>query len=136
LPSGLPSERPQDHKIELEPGAQPTVRTQWRLTQPELHELRNQLDYLLAKGLIRPSTSPFAAPILFTPNKDADFACQAVFEALKTLLMSPSVLRIADPERPFEVITDASDNAIEAVLMQDFGNGLQPIVYESKKMQY
>ncbi|GJP36001.1 hypothetical protein CLOM_g20542, partial [Closterium sp. NIES-68] len=69
LPAGLPSERPQDHKIDLEPGAQPTVRTQWRLTQPELTELRSQLDYLLEKGFIRPSTSPFAAPIMFTPKK-------------------------------------------------------------------
>ncbi|GJP31022.1 hypothetical protein CLOM_g7819 [Closterium sp. NIES-68] len=49
--------------------------------------------------------------------------------------MSPPVLRIADPERPFEVITDASDIAIGAELMQDFGNGLQPITYESRKMQ-
>ncbi|GJP40392.1 hypothetical protein CLOM_g24662 [Closterium sp. NIES-68] len=49
--------------------------------------------------------------------------------------MSPSVLHIADPERPFEIITDASDIAIGAVLMQDFGNGLQPIAYESRKMQ-
>ncbi|GJP35299.1 hypothetical protein CLOM_g19805 [Closterium sp. NIES-68] len=49
--------------------------------------------------------------------------------------MSPPVLRIADSERPFEVITDASDIAIGAVLMQDFGNGLQPIAYESRKMQ-
>ncbi|GJP78092.1 hypothetical protein CLOP_g8418, partial [Closterium sp. NIES-67] len=64
LPSGLPPKQPQDHKIELEPGAQPTVHTQWRLTQPELQEPRNQLDYLMAKGFIRPSTSPFAAPIL------------------------------------------------------------------------
>ncbi|GJP43629.1 hypothetical protein CLOM_g3070 [Closterium sp. NIES-68] len=342
-----------DHKIELEPGAQPTVRTQWRLTQPELQELRNQLDYLLAKGFIRPSTSPFSAPILFTPKKDGglcmctDYCAlnrvtiksrypiprmdelidnlrgaryfwkidlrggyhqirvfaddchktafrtrygsyeytvmpfgltnapstfqltmngvfrdlldkcviiylddilihsktreqhlkdleavfqrlqqhrlitkgsqceflkqeleflghlistegiridpkkiwaiqewkpptnlqqlqsflgfvnyvrrfipnmagltgpltdllqkgafyewgekqQVVFEALKNLLMSPPVLRFADPERPFEVITDASDIAIGAVLMQDFGNGLQPIAYESRKMQ-
>ncbi|GJP62876.1 hypothetical protein CLOP_g19948, partial [Closterium sp. NIES-67] len=60
---------------------------------------------------------------------------QAAFEALKKLLMSPPVLRIADPDRPFEVITDASDIAIGAVLMQDFGNGLQPIAYESRKMQ-
>ncbi|GJP79780.1 hypothetical protein CLOP_g9999 [Closterium sp. NIES-67] len=70
LPVGLPSEREHDHKIELEPGTQPTVRTQWRLTQPELDELRRQLDYLLEKGFVRPSTSPFAAPIMFTPKKD------------------------------------------------------------------
>ncbi|GJP42069.1 hypothetical protein CLOM_g1661 [Closterium sp. NIES-68] len=333
LPSGLPPERPQDHKIELEPGAQPTVRTQWRLTQPELQELRNQLDYLLAKGFIRPSTSPFAAPILFTPKKDGglrmctDYRAldrvtiksrypiphtdelidnlrgaryfskinlrggyhqiqvfaddchklasrtrygsyeytvmpfgltnapstfqltmngvktqeqhlkdleavfqrlqqrrliikgskceflkqeleflghvistegiridpkklqaiqewkpptnlqqlqyflgfvnyvrrfipnmagltrpltdllqkgtfyewgekqQAAFDALKNILMSRPVLRIADSKRPFEVITDASDIAIGVVLMQDFGNKLQPIAYESRKMQ-
>ncbi|GJP83955.1 hypothetical protein CLOP_g14054 [Closterium sp. NIES-67] len=49
--------------------------------------------------------------------------------------MSPPVLRIADPEWTFEVILDASDIAIGAVLMQDFGNGLQPIAYESRKMQ-
>ncbi|GJP40469.1 hypothetical protein CLOM_g149, partial [Closterium sp. NIES-68] len=62
-------ERPQDHKIDLEPGAQPTARTQWRLTQPELTELRSQLACLLEKGFIRPSTSPFAAPILLTQKK-------------------------------------------------------------------
>ncbi|GJP65712.1 hypothetical protein CLOP_g22576, partial [Closterium sp. NIES-67] len=78
----LPPERPQDHKIELEPGAQPTVRTQWRLTQPELQELRNQLDYLLAKGFIRPSTSPFAAPILFTPKKDGGLRMCTDYRAL------------------------------------------------------
>ncbi|GJP84837.1 hypothetical protein CLOP_g14887 [Closterium sp. NIES-67] len=82
LPSGLPPERPQDHKIELEPGAQPTVRTQWRLTQPELQELRNQLDYLLAKGFIRPSTSPFAAPILFTQKKDGGLRMCTDYRAL------------------------------------------------------
>ncbi|GJP39105.1 hypothetical protein CLOM_g23495, partial [Closterium sp. NIES-68] len=82
LPSGLPPERPQDHKIELEPGAQPTVSTQWRLTQPELQELRNQLDYLLAKGFIRPSTSPFAAPILFTPKKDSGLRMCTDYHAL------------------------------------------------------
>ncbi|GJP43588.1 hypothetical protein CLOM_g3032 [Closterium sp. NIES-68] len=82
LPSGLPPERPQDDKIELEPGAQPTVRTQWRLTQPELQELRNQLDYLLAKGFIRPSTSPFAAPILFTPKKDGGLRMCTDYRAL------------------------------------------------------
>ncbi|GJP30216.1 hypothetical protein CLOM_g23531, partial [Closterium sp. NIES-68] len=54
----------------------------------------------------------------------------------KNLLMSPPVLCIVDPERPFEVVTDTSDIAIGAVLMQDFGDRLQPIAYESRKMQY
>ncbi|GJP70758.1 hypothetical protein CLOP_g1665 [Closterium sp. NIES-67] len=82
LPSGLPPKQPQDHKIELEPGAQPTVHTQWRLTQPELQEPRNQLDYLMAKGFIRPSTSPFAAPILFTQKNDGGLRMCTDYRAL------------------------------------------------------
>ncbi|CAI5467927.1 unnamed protein product [Closterium sp. Yama58-4] len=82
LPPGLPPERPEDHKIQLEPGAHPTVRTQWRLTQPELAELRSQLESLLEKGFIRPSTSPFAAPILFTPKKDGGIRMCIDYRAL------------------------------------------------------
>ncbi|GJP63587.1 hypothetical protein CLOP_g20656 [Closterium sp. NIES-67] len=75
-------ERPQDHRIALELGAQPTVRSQWRLTQPELQELRNQLGYLLAKVFVRPSTSPFAAPILFTPKQDGGLCMCIDYRAL------------------------------------------------------
>ncbi|GJP38824.1 hypothetical protein CLOM_g23232 [Closterium sp. NIES-68] len=82
LPPGLPPEREHDHTIQLEPGAQPTVRTQWRLTQPELDELRRQLDYLLEKGFVRPSTSSFAAPILFTPKKDGGLRMCIDYRAL------------------------------------------------------
>ncbi|GJP47701.1 hypothetical protein CLOM_g6873 [Closterium sp. NIES-68] len=82
LPLGLPPERDHDHTIQLEPGAQPTVRTQWRLNQPELEELRRQLDYLLEKGFVRPSTSPFAAPILFTPKKDGGLRMCIDYRAL------------------------------------------------------
>ncbi|GJP82295.1 hypothetical protein CLOP_g12530, partial [Closterium sp. NIES-67] len=82
LPARLPPERPQYHKIDLEPGAQPTIRKQWRLTQPDLTELRNQLDYLLEKGFIRPSTPPFATPILFTPKKDGGLRMCIDYHAL------------------------------------------------------
>ncbi|CAI7775374.1 unnamed protein product [Closterium sp. NIES-54] len=74
--------RAHDHQIELEPGAQPTVQRQFRLTQPELDELRKQLDYLLEKKFIRPSSSPFAAPILFTPKKDRGFRMCIDYRAL------------------------------------------------------
>ncbi|CAI7746590.1 unnamed protein product [Closterium sp. NIES-54] len=59
---------------------------------------------------------------------------QAEFSALKQILCSPPVLHIADPHCPFELVTDASDIAVGAVLLQAFGNGLQPIAYESRKM--
>ncbi|CAI7890121.1 unnamed protein product [Closterium sp. NIES-54] len=50
-------------------------------------------------------------------------------------LVSPPVIRITDPSKSFEVITDASDFAIRDVLLQYFGNGLQPIANESRKLQ-
>ncbi|GJP62458.1 hypothetical protein CLOP_g19517 [Closterium sp. NIES-67] len=53
-----------------------------RLTQPELNELRRQLDYLLEKGFVHPSTSPFAAPILFTPKKDGGLRMCIDYRAL------------------------------------------------------
>ncbi|CAI7904759.1 unnamed protein product [Closterium sp. NIES-53] len=320
LSTGLPPHRRHNHRIELEPGAQLTVQRQFRLTQPELDELKKHLDYLLEKEFIRPSSSPFAAPILFTPKKDGGFRMcidyralnrvtiksrypipradkliyqlrtaqffseidlrggyhhirvkppdcpktafrtrygsfeytvmpfgltnappnfpmtmnetfcplldktlksvkaskceflqdrleflghiisveglgidpkkiatiqechaptnltelqsllefvnyvrrfvpdmakltapladllrkgvvymwgekeQAAFSALKQILCSPPVLHIADPHRPFQLVTDASDIAVGAVLLQDFGNSLQPIAYESRKL--
>ncbi|CAI7782340.1 unnamed protein product [Closterium sp. NIES-53] len=70
LQEGLPPQQPHDHRIELEPGAQLTVQRQFRLTQPKLDKLRKQLDYPLKKKIIRLCSSPFAAPILFTPKKD------------------------------------------------------------------
>ncbi|GJP81568.1 hypothetical protein CLOP_g11703 [Closterium sp. NIES-67] len=85
LPAGLPPSRPEDHRIELEPGAQPTVQQQFRLSQPELEELQQQLDYLLSKGFIRPSTSPYAAPILFTPKKDGGFRMCIDYRALNRI---------------------------------------------------
>ncbi|GJP34742.1 hypothetical protein CLOM_g19175 [Closterium sp. NIES-68] len=264
LPEGFPPKWPFDHLIKLEPGTQPTVQRRFRLTQPELEELRKQLDYLLEKKFIRPSSSPFAAPMLFTPKKDGGYRMcndyralnrvtirsrypiprtdelinqlqkarlfseidlrggypqirlvaadchknafctrygsfeyivmpfgltnapatfqmtmnqnfssvvdryvivylddiviysetreqhlkdleavfmllwgekeQAAFSSLKTFLCSTLVLCIADPHRPFKVITDASDIANGAVLLQDFGEGLQPIAYESREL--
>ncbi|CAI7824103.1 unnamed protein product, partial [Closterium sp. NIES-53] len=66
----------------LEMGTQPTVQRQFRLTQPELDELRKQLDCLLEKKFNRLSSSPFAAPIPFTPKKDGGFRMCIDYRAL------------------------------------------------------
>ncbi|CAI7896664.1 unnamed protein product [Closterium sp. NIES-54] len=54
---------------------------------------------------------------------------EVAFSALKTIL-----LHIADPHRLFKLIIDASDNAVGALLLQDFKNDLQSIAYESRKL--
>ena len=56
------------------------------------------------------------------------------FLDLKNCLVEAPVLRVAEEDRPFVVHTDASDIAFGGVLMQNFGMGLQPIAFMSKKL--
>ena len=67
---GLPPQRVVDFGIELHPGTSPISMTPHRMTPVELQELRVQLQELLNKGFIRPSTSPWGAPVLFEKKKD------------------------------------------------------------------
>ena len=67
---GLPPYRDVDFGIELHPGTSPISMTPHRMAPVELQELRVQLQELLDKGFIRPSTSPWGAPVLFAKKKD------------------------------------------------------------------
>ena len=67
---GLPPRRVVDFGIELHPGTLPISMTSHRMAPVELQELRVQLKELLEKGFIRPSTSPWGAPVLFAKKKD------------------------------------------------------------------
>lgn len=58
---------------------------------------------------------------------------QTAFEALKRALSTAPVLRRPDPDLPYILYTDASDQAVGAVLMQDAGEGPQPIAYLSRR---
>jgi hypothetical protein len=65
LPKELPPKRGVEHAIDLEPGSQPAAKAPYRLSEKENEEMRKQIEELLEKGLIEPSKSPFAAPVLF-----------------------------------------------------------------------
>ena len=67
---GLPRQRVVDFGIELHLGTSPISMAPHRMTPVELQELRVQLQELLDKGFIRPSTSPWGAPVLFEKKKD------------------------------------------------------------------
>ena len=56
--------------IELHPGTSPISMTPHRMTPVELQYLRVQIQELLGKGFFGPSTSPWAAPVLFAKKKD------------------------------------------------------------------
>ncbi|KAJ9557909.1 hypothetical protein OSB04_012523 [Centaurea solstitialis] len=67
---GVPPERQVEFGIDLILGAAPMAKAPYRLAPPEMQELSNQLEELLGKGFIRPSSSPWGAPILFVKKKD------------------------------------------------------------------
>ena len=70
-PTELPPARPgHDHRIVLEPDALPPFRNPFKLSHDEASELSKQLEALLEKQYIRPSSSPYGAPVLFARKKD------------------------------------------------------------------
>ncbi|GKB19607.1 putative reverse transcriptase domain-containing protein [Tanacetum coccineum] len=66
---GLPLVREIEFRIDLILGASPVVRSPYRLAPSEMLELSNQLKELQDKGFIRPSHSPWGAPVLFVKKK-------------------------------------------------------------------
>ena len=82
LPDGLPPKRAVEHTIPLKPGAVPSSRPVYRMSEAELKELKSQLDTLIAKGFIQPSTSPYGAPILFVKKKDGTMRMCVDYRAL------------------------------------------------------
>ncbi|XP_073120800.1 uncharacterized protein [Henckelia pumila] len=62
---GLPPMREIDFSIELVPGTLPISKAPYKMAPLELKELKDQLEHLLNKGYIRPSVSPWGAPVLF-----------------------------------------------------------------------
>ncbi|GKA58971.1 putative reverse transcriptase domain-containing protein [Tanacetum coccineum] len=70
---GLPPTRQVEFQIDLVPGAAPVARAPYRLAPSEMKELSEQLKELSDKGFIRPSSSPWGAPVLFVKKKDRSF---------------------------------------------------------------
>ncbi|GJT86304.1 putative reverse transcriptase domain-containing protein [Tanacetum coccineum] len=70
---GLLPVRQVEFQIDLIPGATPVARAPYRLAPSEMQELSNQLQELADRGFIRPSTSPWGAPVLFVKKKDGSF---------------------------------------------------------------
>ncbi|GKB60699.1 putative reverse transcriptase domain-containing protein, partial [Tanacetum coccineum] len=69
----LPPPRQVEFRIDLIPGAAPVARAPYRLAPSEMKELSKQLQELSEKGFIRPSSSPWGAPVLFVKKKDGSF---------------------------------------------------------------
>nr|GEU66001.1 hypothetical protein [Tanacetum cinerariifolium] len=77
--------RPVEFQIELIPGAASVARAQYRLAPSKMKELSEQLQDLSDKGFIRPSSSPWGAPVLFVKKKDGSFRMCIEYRELSKL---------------------------------------------------
>jgi hypothetical protein len=70
LPNSFPPIRSINHHIDLIPGSSLPNKAMYKLTPQENEEVKNQVQELLDKGLVRESLSPCVAPIMLSPKKD------------------------------------------------------------------
>ncbi len=97
---GMPPERKVEFVIELIPGIAPISKRAYRVSGPELVELKKQIDEMLEKGYIRPSTSPWAAPVLFVEKKmPPERKVEFVIELIPGIApISKRAYRVSGPE--------------------------------------
>ena len=83
-PSGLPPDRGVEHLIDELPGSKPVHRSPYRLSPVETKEMERQVEDLLAKGFIVPSSSPYASPILFVAKPNGALRMCVYYRRLNT----------------------------------------------------
>ncbi|GKA49457.1 putative reverse transcriptase domain-containing protein [Tanacetum coccineum] len=130
--SGLPPTRQVEFQIDLMPGDAPVARSPYRLAPSEMKELSDQLQELSNKGFIRPSSSPWGAPVLFVKKKDGSFRMCIDYRELNKL-----TLRVREEDIPktafrtryghyeFQVMSFGLTNA-QAVFMDLMNRGCKP----------
>lgn len=71
--NGLPPQRTCDHSIPLQPGAQPIFIRPYRYPPALKDKIEKQVQDMLDKGLIQPSSSPFSSPMILVKKKDGSW---------------------------------------------------------------
>ncbi|GBG93002.1 hypothetical protein CBR_g58140 [Chara braunii] len=113
-PTGVVS-RPIQHRIEIESGSRTPKGAVYRMSPRELEELRKQLDELLEKGWIRPSSSPFGAPVLFVPKKEGELRMCKDYRGLNAI-----TLKNAEPLSRIDDLLDRCRVVLEKLREANF----------------
>ncbi len=87
-----------DHAIKVVPGVAFPTKAPYRMNHEKLKELKVQFEELLAKSYIKPSKSPYGAPVLFIHKKDGRLRMYVDYRALNKVTMKNCypLLRIDD----------------------------------------
>lgn len=92
--------------IELSPGTRPPARAPYRMSQPELAELRKQLTEMLESGIVVPAKSPYGAPALFQKKHDGTLHMCVDYRALNKIFVKNKY--------PIPLIADCFDQLCHA----------------------
>ena len=85
IPSGLPPSHRLQHTKDIEPGKAPPFKGIYPCSQIELTEMKRQLTEMIQKGHIRPSSSPYGAPVLFVKKKSGELRMCIDYRALNAI---------------------------------------------------
>ncbi|MCO5577798.1 hypothetical protein L7F22_031631 [Adiantum nelumboides] len=86
IPGELPPNRgDDDHAIELIPGSSPPNKSPYRVSQAQQEEIMRQVNKLVEKGMVRPSSSPFCSPVLLVHKKDGTYCMCVNYRALNKI---------------------------------------------------
>ncbi|MCO5600634.1 hypothetical protein L7F22_054749 [Adiantum nelumboides] len=86
IPGELPPKRgDDDHAIELIPGSSPPNKPPYRVSQAQQEEIMRQVNELVEKGMVRPSSSPFCSPVLLVHKKDGTYRMCVDYRALNKI---------------------------------------------------
>ncbi|MCO5568483.1 hypothetical protein L7F22_022182 [Adiantum nelumboides] len=86
IPGELPPKQgDDDHAIELIPGSSPPNKPPYRVSQAQQEEIMRQVNELVEKGMVRPSSSPFCSPVLLVHKKDGTYRMCVDYRALNKI---------------------------------------------------
>ena len=108
LPNELPPKCDLDFSINTKSDEPPPVRPVIRLSSTELKELKKQLQSLLDKGFIRPSSSPYGAPVFFVKKKNGELRMVCDYRELNKITIPDA--------NPLPLINEALDQVSDSVI--------------------
>nr|GFD13055.1 retrotransposon protein [Tanacetum cinerariifolium] len=124
---GIPPVREVEFNIELIPGSEPISKALYRMAPIGLKELKDQLQELLERGFIRPSVSPWGAPVLFVKKKDGSMRLCIDYRELNKITISYHQLRVR--EQDIDKTAFRTDYGHYEFLVMPFGLTKAPAVF-------
>ena len=127
--SELPPEREVEFTIDLIPGTSPVSMAPYRMSASELAELKKQLEELLEKKFIRPSVSPWGAPVLLVKKKEGSMRLCVDYRQLNKVTIKNRY--------PLPRIDDLMDQLVGACVFSkiDLRSGYHQIRVKSEDIQ-